>query len=303
MSLKNIAIVGASGNIGRGILPTLLESDLNITLLTRTSSAAKFPAGASVVPSDFTLASLKSAFQGQDAVISCIPITALGDQAVLIEAAIAAGVKRFIPSEYGSDSSNPAVIAAVPFFEAKQKYLEYLKTKQDMITWTALITGPFFDWGLAQGFIGFNLATKSALLVDGGETKFTTSTVAQIARSLIAILNHAEQTANKLVFVESFTTTQVQVLGALEKVTGEKWNVSHAQAADIRSEGFKAMAEGDLVGGGVKVITTIVLGKEALEDHRGVEGGIWNDKLGLVMENVEEEVSKVLEFVARVGEK
>ena len=34
-----------------------------------------------------------------------LPITALGDQGVVIEAAIAAGVKRFIPSEYGSDST------------------------------------------------------------------------------------------------------------------------------------------------------------------------------------------------------
>ncbi|PVH77371.1 isoflavone reductase [Cadophora sp. DSE1049] len=303
MSLKNITIVGASGNVGRGILPTLLKSDLTITLLTRTSSAAKFPTGVNVITSDFSLASLTGAFKGQDAVISCMPIPALGDQAVVIEAAIAAGVKRFIPSEYGSDSSNPAVIVAVPFFEGKQKYLEYLKSKQDIITWTALITGPFFDWGLAQGFLGFNLAAKSALLLDGGRTKFTTSTVAQIARSLIAILDHPEETANKLVFIESFTTTQVEILAALEKVTGEKWSAVDAQAADIRSEGFKAMGEGDLLGGGGKIITAAVLGKEGLEDHTGVEGGIWNAKLGLVRESVEEEVRKVVEFAATVAEK
>lgn len=41
---------------------------------------------------------------------------------------------------------NNAVVAEVPFFEAKAKYLQLLKTKEDVISWTALITGPFFDW-------------------------------------------------------------------------------------------------------------------------------------------------------------
>ena len=50
--------------------------------------------------------SLKAAFQGQDAVISLVGGTALGDQNKLIDAAIAAGVKRFLPSEYGSDTTN-----------------------------------------------------------------------------------------------------------------------------------------------------------------------------------------------------
>ena len=136
------------------------------------------------------------------------------------------------------------------------------------------------------------------MLVDGGKTKFTTCTVAQIARSLIAILNHPEETANKMIFTESFTTDQVEVLAALEKATGEKWNIVNAQADDIRSEGFKAMSEGDVMGGGGKVLMGVVLGKDALEDHTGVEGGIWNERLGLAGEFVEEEVRKVVEYVA-----
>ena len=38
------------------------------------------------------------------------------------------------------------MITAVPFFEGKKKYLEYLKSKEGFISWTALFTGPFFDW-------------------------------------------------------------------------------------------------------------------------------------------------------------
>ncbi|KAH9216247.1 isoflavone reductase, partial [Leptodontidium sp. 2 PMI_412] len=251
MSLKNITIVGASGNLGKGILPHLFAaSSLNITLLARSTSSAQFPAGAKVIRSDFSLASLTEVLKGQDAVISLMPIPAAGEQVTVIEAAIAAGVKRFIPSEFGSDNSNPAIVAAVPFFETKQKSLEFLKSKQDAITWTAVITGPFFDWGLFEGMIGFNLSTKTASLIDGGTSRFSATTIAQIARSLIAILAHADATANQTVFIESFTTNQLEVLAALEKATGEKWNRGpEVKGEDVRAAGLKAMGEGDILGG------------------------------------------------------
>lgn len=87
------------------VLPQLLESDLNVTVVIRESSSATFPGVIKVAKSDFKVASLTDAFKEQDAVISMLPIMALSDQGVIIEAAIAAGVKRFIPSEYGSDST------------------------------------------------------------------------------------------------------------------------------------------------------------------------------------------------------
>ena len=87
------------------MLPQLLKSDLNVTAVTRETSSAKFPEGISVAKSDFSLGSLTKVFRGQDAVISMLPMIALSNQDIVIDAAIAAGVKRFIPSEYGSDST------------------------------------------------------------------------------------------------------------------------------------------------------------------------------------------------------
>lgn len=112
------------------------------------------------------------------------------------------------------------------------------------------------------------------------------------------MLRHDAETANKLVFVESFTTTQLQILAALEKLTREKWTVVNKQSEDVRAEGLKAMGEGKLLEGGGSVIQAAVLGKEALEDHRNVEGGIWNARLGLPSENVEEEVRRILAIAA-----
>ncbi|KAK9371947.1 uncharacterized protein V1513DRAFT_286130 [Lipomyces chichibuensis] len=293
MSIKSIAIIGASGNLGALVLPEILKSELKVTVVTRETSSSKFPEGVNVAKSDFSLSSLTKVFKGQDAVISMLPITALADQGVVIDAAIAAGVKRFIPSEYGSDSTNPAVISAVPFFEGKKKFLDYLSTKEDVLSWTAVITGPFFDWAFFTGVIGFDLNTKTATLIDGGKTRFTTSTGAQVGRSLVAVLSHATETVNEVVFVESFTTTQLETLAALEKASGEKWKVVEKKSEDVRAEGFKAMGEGNILQGGAAIITAAVHGKEALEDHSIAEGGIWNDRLGLPKEILEDEVKRI----------
>jgi putative NADH-flavin reductase len=95
----------ASGNMGKLTIPAFRESGLDVTAVVQSSSQAIFPSEIAVVKTDFDLASLTRAFQGKDAVISMIPIVSLGEQAVVIEAAIAAGVKRFVPSEFGSDST------------------------------------------------------------------------------------------------------------------------------------------------------------------------------------------------------
>ncbi|KAH7139908.1 isoflavone reductase [Dactylonectria estremocensis] len=294
MSLKKVVIVGASGNIGAAVLPQLLQSDLVITILSREGSSASFPNGANVIRSDFSIESLTKALEGQDAVVSMLPILALEQQQKVAEAAIKAGVKRFIPSEYGSDSVSDDVIAAVPFFQAKKSQLDWLATKEDQISWTGIITGPFFDWGLKLGMMGVDLAHKTVTLVDEGKTRFTTSTVAQIGRSIVSVLQHPAETKNQLVYVESFTTTQLEVVAAFQKLTGDEWTVKHQSSQRIREEGFEKLGKGEIMVGGAALITALVLGQGGLEDHTHVKGGIWNERLGLKTENLEEEVKKVI---------
>lgn len=93
--------------------------------------------------------SLKAAFQGQDAVISAVASDSLPAQIKLVDAAIAAGVKRYLPSEFGSNAADPKVQAAVPFFKGKNDIADYLSSKEKEISWTKLITGPFF--GMLRG--------------------------------------------------------------------------------------------------------------------------------------------------------
>lgn len=128
--------------------------DFNITVLTRATSTASFPAGVTVRKSDFSLTKLRGALTGQDAVISAVGATAFTEQKKLIDAAVAAGVSRFIPSEFSAESQNDAVLALLPLFGQKKEVIDYLKTKENDISWTGIACSGLFDWvdiPLSQG--------------------------------------------------------------------------------------------------------------------------------------------------------
>jgi len=83
-----------------------------------------------------------------DAVVSNLSGPALGaHQFALIDAAKIAGVKRFLPSEFGSDTTNQKVLEWAEFLREKKQVVDHLKTKEgDGFEWTSLITGLFLDW-------------------------------------------------------------------------------------------------------------------------------------------------------------
>jgi hypothetical protein len=116
---------------------------LLISILSRSS-------GVHVLKTDYTVASLTSLLSSShiDAVVSSLGGPALAaPQIALIDAAKAAGVKRFLPSEFGSDSTNPKVLELAELLNRKKRIVDHLKTKQgDGFEWTSLITGLFLDW-------------------------------------------------------------------------------------------------------------------------------------------------------------
>ena len=117
-----------------------------MTILSRQESKSTFPKDIKVIKSDYSESSLVDAFNGQDAVVSAVGGGALKDQFTFVDAAVKAGVKRFIPSEFGSDSSNKAAIEICPFFGDKLKLVEYLNQKakeNPNFSWTGVMTGPF----------------------------------------------------------------------------------------------------------------------------------------------------------------
>ena len=66
---------------------------------------------------------------------------------MFIDAAVKAGVKRFIPSELSTNTLSDAVRQLVPVFGAKKAILDYLKDRESSgLTWTGLSGGLMLDW-------------------------------------------------------------------------------------------------------------------------------------------------------------
>ena len=97
--------------------------------------------------SDYSEASLVDAFKGQDAVVSAVGDAGLAEEIKIIDASVKAGVKRFLPSEYGNNSQNAKATALIPVFGLKVQINEHLKAQESKgLTWTAILAGPLFDW-------------------------------------------------------------------------------------------------------------------------------------------------------------
>ena len=97
MSYQNIAIAGATGNLGPAIVQSLVDAGFNVTILSQSGKTNNLPSAAKTVKVDYSSqTSLIDALRGQDVFISAVPKH--DSQPALIDAAIAAGVKRFIPS-------------------------------------------------------------------------------------------------------------------------------------------------------------------------------------------------------------
>lgn len=148
--IRNVILVGAGGNLGPAIL-SAFDSDnrFTVSILARHSSKSSYPAHLKVhhINDDYPEIELLKAFKGQDAVISTIATKNALQQKKMADVAIKAGVKRLVPSEFGSDTRNEKARAILPqTFEGKVQTVDYLKTKEkEGLTWTAFVTGPFFE--------------------------------------------------------------------------------------------------------------------------------------------------------------
>ncbi|KAI1424953.1 hypothetical protein F5Y12DRAFT_420887 [Xylaria sp. FL1777] len=247
--IKNVAVVGGSGNLGRAVVSELLDAGFAVTALTREGSTATFPAGVASKAVDYSsVGSLTEALQGQDALVSTIATAAVAGQQPLVDAAVAAGVKRIIPSEFGINTRFLGREPIGTILQGKVQTLNYIheKWKQNpSFTWTGISTGLFFDWGLEYGSIGLDKAKKTATIFDSGNEPYQATNLPHIGKAVAAVLRHPELTTNRYISIASFNPTQNQILELVEKLTGEKWTVNQLSTSEQQQIGSEKLSKGD----------------------------------------------------------
>lgn len=326
--IKNIALVGATGNVGSQILHHLLQSSptFNITVVTRSDSKATLPEDNTSVTvkrgsyDDTTF--LSTVFANQDVLILALGFMAMDHQKALIEAAVKAGVEWILPTEYAGDGANEAMIDRVPLFWPKRearRLISKLAAEQaegqgeGRSKFIAVVTNPWVPFSLQTGMFGIDpYERKVTLYEDAGG--FNVSTLEQVGRGVARLLNlpvkdegnpraSLQHYANGFVYISSALTTQRELFGAALKVTGTTeadWDISRSSCAERLRVAEEKFAQGDMMAGAD--------GTYAVYMGEGM-GGDYENKaaedrkvLGLETESVEGFVKSAVEMGAfRVG--
>jgi hypothetical protein len=149
---------------------------------------------------------------------------------------------------------------------------------------------------LEIGFLGFNLASKTATIWDSGDAPFSATNLSTIGTGLVSLFStpaNIADSANKYVYIASHTVSQNQILAGLERVTGEKFTVTKVEAKPSIKENLEKLGKGDH-SAVIPLIQAASLGDEALGDFTKVEGGVWNEKLGLKKEDLDADLKVIV---------
>lgn len=264
MALTNIAIAGVcfcvsfilssdflaanssqgTGNLGPSIINALLEAGFQVTVLSRSTSHDLDPRAQIKVVDYGSVDSIVAALKGQDALVNTLGVGQIpGDVHLrLVEAAHTAGIQRYLPSEFGSDTANP-LVSKLPVFGDKiavVQRLNELTSENSAFSYTGVITGPFFDWGIQNNFL-INLDGPATSIFDGGDVPFSTTTLAGVGRAVAGVLKHPAETRNRNVYVAETEVTQNQLVQLSGKAG--QLHLEQVKTEDLEREAYEAVKQ------------------------------------------------------------
>ncbi|KAF2162047.1 hypothetical protein M409DRAFT_27427 [Zasmidium cellare ATCC 36951] len=253
---KSILIFGATGLIGQHITNAILANKDKFdriaiftspnTIWTKSDEIDHLKAeGAEIIAGEITsAAAVNEAYNGIDTVVSCVGRPVIHTQLQLIELADKhPDVKRFFPSEYGTDIEYWPSSANEAPHQQKLKVRALLKTVKHL-TYTYVVTGPYGDADHAlylgakppadEGEGTFDVKRKRAVLLGDGKGKISLTTMRDVGKLVVAAILHPEAVANKAIHVNSFTSTPEEITAEFERQTGEKWDVGYTSLEKLK---------------------------------------------------------------------
>lgn len=322
MYRKNVALIGVNSRIGPAILDALLASPepFHIYLFLRPTS--KPPPVQSrhitpiTLPEPASVHDITKVLHHYDIeyLVSALSAAQYELQKLLADASLAAGVRRYILADYGScRSDDPYILDLLPNFRRKREVREHcMRLVEDQaasssttinpdsqFSWTSIFTGHFFDYGLKSELLGLNIKEKKGILFDEGNNHWSTSTTAQIGKSVAATLEtdeRLEATANKVLLIQSFRISQRHVLNTINKLLqGKEVEVRKVSSKQFVKDRIEGAAKGDYEATEEMVA---VLGIKRT-DWKG-DSGFGNKILGLAEENLTDVVRATLKEMGEI---
>ncbi|KAF2441577.1 NmrA-like family protein-like protein [Karstenula rhodostoma CBS 690.94] len=242
--MVRIAVAGGTGNVATEILRAPIASGHEISILTRSPPTTRTP-GVTYKTVDYTdLAALTTALRGFDVCLSFLVVhldTDCTAQKNLIHASIAAGVKRFAPSEWGI--KNGSDVPPYANKDAIAGYLEELKAKGELGRMQYCLFQPsiFMDYfahprPLSPGLITWpffvDFERRRAMVLDGGEQPIVLTAIADISAVLDLALSDTDVWP-AVGGMRGARTSINELLSLGKKLRGGEWSVEHVRGEDI----------------------------------------------------------------------
>lgn len=237
--MKTIAVVGATGAMGRAVVKALVnsvDSEFKIRVLTRRASSKRakeleeYSEKISIFEADTNdIDSLKKAFKDADGVFCNTDYWTAGSRIKEISLSLnvaKACLTQSVPHLVYSSLENVIKITksklTLPYFDSKAEASEYIKSL--LPNRTSLVSAPYFE-----NFLGYALPTKRKKL-DGsiefvfndpmGDKPYTMVALDDIGKFACYCFSNPDITMGKDLFVASDSPTMQEVAEIFTKVTG-----------------------------------------------------------------------------------
>lgn len=198
---------------------------------------------AKLIPGDVmkdSVEELAEKLKGYDVVISVLgsntPKLLSVGQKKLVEAAIQAGIKWFIPSEFGFDYANIPEISL--FGDEYIAKIETRKTlKESKMKWTIVPCGMGMNFILYPGTTaGIDFKNKIITAPGSFDYKLTLTSLEDLAALLALIVLHPEETQNKTIYLAGDTVSWDDIAKICEKLSGSKFERKVVDIKQLREK-------------------------------------------------------------------
>ncbi|KZV93471.1 NAD(P)-binding protein [Exidia glandulosa HHB12029] len=236
MSTYASFVVAGAGSIGSLIASELLLIDgTKVTVFTRGGNT-KIPPGAIESTVDYSKPEeLEQALKDANAqvVISTLSGPGFVSQIALADAALKAGVKLFVPSEFGSISHEAPSPGPFDLKNATSKHL-----KEIGLPYTIFYNGIFADLPLTVFPTVLDLEKRTLTVVGSGNVKVSFVARPDIARYVAYVLTHAphSQLENTIIGIEAERLTWRELAKVYEKKYGGPFEVKLRDVEQVQKE-------------------------------------------------------------------
>lgn len=189
-------------------------------------------------------------FMGFDCIMSFLGNHGLRLQPLLIDSAIAAGVRHIYPSEFGADILVGQNWTQRYYVEKVRTRLHLEERGKDLpeLGWTYVLFGRLTEWAVLSHF-GFNNRAASAQIYgtpDGQQSLINaTDAAAYTVKTLLDPLGLTDTRRRTYRFSES-SPTYADLFRTLKKVTGKEYHVEYLDVETAQLEEQAAKQRGDV---------------------------------------------------------